>query len=105
MLRTAKEKRIEKIELFRFRSILEQKSDGVNAGQSYDAKDDSADDGELASKKRADQIIAEKSDQTPVQCTDDDQNQNDISHITTPFYWYSFLNMKRLCGWSREICR
>lgn len=45
LLLTAKEKRIEKIRLFRLRSILEQESDGVNAGQSNDAKDDSANDG------------------------------------------------------------
>ena len=57
--------------LFRLCSVLKQESDCVNTCQSDDAEYDPADDRQLPAEQSADQIVSEKSDQTPIQCPND----------------------------------
>jgi hypothetical protein len=57
-------------------SFSEKKRNGVNAGQTYHSKDNPAYDIIGSAEYARDQVVPEKSDETPVDCADDHQNKN-----------------------------
>jgi len=70
-----------------FLSVPEEQGDAPDAGQRDDGVDDAGKDGSLTAADPRHDVKAEKSDGTPVERADDDEDQSDsINHVTeTPF--------------------
>ena len=56
-----------------------EKGNGVKSGKTNRCKNNSADDLQIRTKDTSNKVVLEKTNQTPVDCADDDQRQNQIS--------------------------